>query len=270
MECQLSDITVHYEVVGKGRPVIVLPGWPDSGRVPAGYLEPAFVDRPGWRRFYLDLPGRGDTPGLPWIRTNDQVLDIVLDVIDRLVPEERFVIAGHSNGAYLARAVLARRGDRIDGLLQVVPVTSPDDNDVPDRVTIVRDDGLLGRIEAEVGPDLAATIARALVVQRPEVYERIKPLLPELDRVDRAFLATLEESLSFDVDPPPTPFLGPALFVLGRQDPVVGYRGALRLASDYPRATVAVLDGAGHSLPWERPGLLTSLVTDWLDRLEGR
>ena len=80
----------------------------------------------------------------------------------------------------------------------------------------------------------------------------------------------LEQSVSFDVDPPATPFLGPALFVLGRQDHVVGYRAALRLETQYPRATVAVLGGAGHSLPWERPGPFAALVGDWLDRLDGR
>ena len=61
MECRLDGITVHYESIGSGRPLIFLPGWPDSGRVPADYLEPVFGERPGWRRIYLDLPGRGAT-----------------------------------------------------------------------------------------------------------------------------------------------------------------------------------------------------------------
>ena len=56
--------------------------------------------------------------------------------------------------------------------------------------------------------------------------------------------------------------------MLGRQDAVVGYRSALALIEDYPRATVAVLDRAGHSAPWEQPALLGSLVRDWLDRVE--
>jgi pimeloyl-ACP methyl ester carboxylesterase len=268
MECVFPDITVHYEVFGEGRPLIVLPGWPDTGRVPAQYLEPVFDGRRGWRRFYLDLPGRGGTPGPAWITSNDQILDIVLAVIDRLVPERRFVIAGHSAGAYLARAVVARRGPDVDGLLQVVPVISPDDDDVPDPITILRDDALIARVEAELGPEQAAAITHALVVQRPEIYDHVKPLLPEMQRADRVFLARLEESLSFPVDPLPTPFPGPALFVLGRQDHVVGYRAALRLEADYPRATFAVLDGAGHSLPWERPDAFSALVRDWLDRLE--
>ena len=50
LECQLPEITVHYQVFGDGRPLVVLPGWPDDGSVPADYLEPVFDGRPGWRR----------------------------------------------------------------------------------------------------------------------------------------------------------------------------------------------------------------------------
>ncbi|MEZ0240756.1 MAG: alpha/beta fold hydrolase, partial [Chloroflexota bacterium] len=100
----------------------MLPGWPDPWQVPADYLEPLFVGRPGWHRVYLDLPGRGATRGEPWIQSNDDVLATILEVVDRIARDDRIVVAGHSAGGYLARAVLSRRFDRVDGLLQVVPV----------------------------------------------------------------------------------------------------------------------------------------------------
>ena len=62
MDCRLPDITVHYEAFGDGRPLVVLPGWPDDWQVPADYLEPVFRGRPGWRRFYLQRRSQsGDT-----------------------------------------------------------------------------------------------------------------------------------------------------------------------------------------------------------------
>jgi pimeloyl-ACP methyl ester carboxylesterase len=268
VECRLSRITVHYESFGTGRPLVVLPGWPDDWSVPADYLEPLFGADRRWRRIYLDLPGRGQTRGEPWITTNDQVLDIVLEVIDTLIPNERFVIAGHSAGGYLARAVLNRRMDRVDGLLQVVPVIDPDDEDVPEPTIVVRDEALIERIETEFGRDIAAQLAAVLVVQSTAVYERIKPLLPRMRDHDAAFLANLDQRVSFDVDRLPTPFARPALFVVGRQDAVVGYRGAFALTDAYPRATIAVLDRAGHGLPWEQDGLFRALVEDWLRRVE--
>ena len=270
MECRLPDITVHYQVFGERRPLIVLPGWPDDVSVPADYLEPVFAGRPGWRRIYLDLPGRGLTRGEPWITSNDQVLRVILDLIDRIVPGERIVLAGHSAGGYLARAVLARRSTMVDGLLQVIPVIDPDESvDIdPDTVTIKADAALVDRIEVELGHERAASFVRAVAVQDLAIYERFKALLPGIDRRDQDFLDRLVDTVSFPVDPPPQPFARPALFVLGRQDAVVGYRTALDLMEHYPRATVAVLDRAGHALPWEQPAVFTALVRDWLDRVE--
>ncbi len=268
MECRLARITVHYESFGTGRPLVVLPGWPDDWSVPADYLEPVFGADRGWRRIYLDLPGRGRTRGEPWIKTNDQVLDIVLDVIETVIPGERFVVAGHSAGGYLARAVLNHRMDLVDGLLQVVPVIDPDDEDVPEPTTLVADHQLIELIAAEVDRATAARLARVMVVQSATVYERVKALLPGMLGHDTEFLARLTERLSFDVDQLPAPFGRPALFVLGRQDSVVGYRAALGLTDAYPRATMAVLDRAGHGLPWEQEDLFRALVDEWLGRVE--
>jgi len=192
----------------------------------------------------------------------------VIDALERLIGKQRFVIAGHSAGAYLARAVVRDRPERVDGLLQVVPVIDSDRDDAPPFVTLVSDAALVRRAEAELGPEVAEQFASFFVVQSTAAYERFKALLPSLRGADTAFLAHLEATLSLAVDPPPVPFDRPALFVLGRQDSVVGYRGAFALDSGYPRATIAVLDRAGHGLPWEQPAVFNALVGDWLDRVE--
>jgi pimeloyl-ACP methyl ester carboxylesterase len=268
MECRLGRITVHYESLGEGRPFVMLPGWPDDWRVPADYLEPVFRRRPGWRRIYIDLPGRGRTRGEPWITGNDQILEIVLEALDHIAPGERVVLGGHSMGAYLARAVLRHRADRIDGLLQVVPVVDPDDEDLPAHETLVADEDLIRRIGVELGPDAASLFAGNVVAQTPFVYEHFKALLPAMRPNDASFLARLVGTLSDPVDPPPAPFARPALFVLGRQDSQVGFRSALRLVDAYPRATIAVLDRAGHAAAWEQEGVLGVLVSEWLTRIE--
>jgi pimeloyl-ACP methyl ester carboxylesterase len=36
------------------------------------------------------------------------------------------------------------------------------------------------------------------------------------------------------------------------------------LLEQHPRATLAVIDKAGHALPHERPELLRALILDWL------
>lgn len=272
MDCQLERITVHYQEFGEGRPFFVLPGWPDPWQVPADYLEPLFIDRSGWRRIYLDLPGRGETRGERWIQSNDDVLGVILDVIDRLAPTGPFVIGGQSAGAYLARAVLHRRLERVAGLLQVVPVIRVDElpEALPSPVTIVRDPTLVARVAAEFGAEMAEVFDSRIVIQTPDLYERFRALAPDLQRHDGSFLAMLSarEQLSFDIDALAVPFEGPSLFVMGRQDAVTGYQSALGLVDAYPRATMAVLDGAGHALPYEQPHLFRALAREWLDRIE--
>ena len=54
MECQLENITVHYEVFGEGRPIVALHGWTLDHRFEVSALEPIFKYREGWKRFYPD------------------------------------------------------------------------------------------------------------------------------------------------------------------------------------------------------------------------
>lgn len=61
MECQLDRITVHYEVFGKGRPIIMLHGMPDELTAMIYEMERHFSKREGWKRIYLDMPGHGKT-----------------------------------------------------------------------------------------------------------------------------------------------------------------------------------------------------------------
>lgn len=60
----------------------------------------------------------------------------------------------------------------------------------------------------------------------------------------------------------------PTVVVAGRLDSTVGYAAATDLVDEYPHASLAVLDNAGHALPHEQPELLHALLTDWLVRVE--
>ena len=53
-----------------------------------------------------------------------------------------------------------------------------------------------------------------------------------------------------------------------RQDHLCGYRDAWNLLDNYPRATFAVLDRAGHFVNIEQDVLCQALMREWLDRVE--
>ena len=105
MECELDNITVHYEIVGQGKPIVMIHGWPADHRQAVDHLESVFLQREGWQRIYLDLPGMGQTRGADWIIGSDQMLEVLTQFIDQVIPGQRFAVAGISYGGYLARGL---------------------------------------------------------------------------------------------------------------------------------------------------------------------
>lgn len=91
------------------------------------------------------------------------------------------------------------------------------------------------------------------------------------DIANDEFLQKLQQngySFSFDVDNGDEKFEKPCLILLGKQDSCVGYKDAWCILENFPRATFAVLDCAGHSLQIEQENLFNSLVNNWIYRLE--
>ncbi len=264
MKCDLGDLAIYYETYGTGRPVVMLPGIPSDQRVMVRFMEPLFTQRDGWMRLYLDLPGTGRTPGLDRLATPDQMLDAVLAFIDTVISGQRFVLAGLSYGGYLARGVVYRRAASIDGVLLCAPQVKaePAQAHLPPRTTLVEDPTLVAQLEPGI-EDL-------IVVQNHMVVEAVRDVLAEVQIADHTFLARLEAAgpFSFDVDILPTPFGGPTLILTARQDHLCGYRDAWDLLNNYPRATFAVLDRAGHFVNIEQDVLCQALMREWLDRVE--
>jgi pimeloyl-ACP methyl ester carboxylesterase len=270
MECQLDKLTVHYEVVGEGRPILMLHGATLDYRHMVSDMEPAFVGRSDWRRIYLDLPGHGRTPVPNWLHTQDDVLGVVLDFIDHVIPNQQFTLVGTSWGGTLSRGVLAKRFDQIEGLCLIVTPMIRDDYD-PELVVVVANPQLVA--EAAALDPRAGEVMRSQPVQIRAVLDwwqaNSRPAKEFWDATfaDR-FWNTPNEQFSFDIRVLPKPFPGPALIFMGRQDDVVRYTDAWPVVEDYPRATVALLDRAGHLAMVHQRTLFNALVNEWLDRLE--
>jgi pimeloyl-ACP methyl ester carboxylesterase len=269
------DDDLWYEIRGEGTPIVFLHGWAADHRDESLEYEPIFAERPGWSRLYLDLPGMGQTPVVESIDRLDRYLDVLLRFLDRVLAGKRFVLAGTSAGAYLARGILSRRSRLIDGLLLKVPVIESDltKRDLPSFKPLVSDPHLM----ASLDPAERTELGEALV-QSPSYLDalrrKIRDRLQSAKQIaDNARLEALRQDarrycFSFDVDAPGEPFDAPTLIVCGRQDTIVGYRDAWGIVENFPRATFAILDRADHGLLVDRPQLYHALVHDWLDRIE--
>jgi pimeloyl-ACP methyl ester carboxylesterase len=270
MEYTVKDVPIYYETYGSGTPVVIIHGWSVDHNLMKGCMEPIFqsLDTP-WQRIYFDLPGMGKTKGQPWITGTDKMLEVILEFIDGILPNRHFLVAGESYGGYLARGIIKAREPLVDGLLLICPVAfqeSVKDNVMPLQV-LERDEALLNSLSQEDRNYLTGIN----VVQNKRVWERFKTdVLPGLNAADYTFLEkSLSQNVPYkaNVDRIDKPYRQPALLVMGRQDSVVGYRDHWQLIENFPRASFAILDKAGHNLQIEQDELFAALVKEWLDRV---
>nr|WP_255363077.1 alpha/beta hydrolase [Tersicoccus sp. Bi-70] len=184
------------------------------------------------------MPGIGRTPAPPSIADADDVL-----------------LVGHSAGAYYAQALAHRITSRVAGLALVCPLL-PSTHDVPAHVPVIADNALGD-----------AEFRDYFVVQTPAMLARYEQFVaPAAALVDAAAMERIGQRWELTT-PAGETCAGPVLLVAGRQDATVGWAATVELLEVYPGATLAVLDGAGHALPHEQPGVLAALVQDWLRRV---
>jgi pimeloyl-ACP methyl ester carboxylesterase len=268
----VDDLSVYYESFGAGRPIVFLPGWGNANGEGRDVHEPVFATHPGWRRIYIDPPGTGQTPSRPWIKNQDDMVDVLARAIENILAPatdtaspgpglvapatgaagpapEPFALAGTSAGGLHARAIVQRDPTRILGLLLRVPGV------IVDRAqrTLPVDD-----------PSVWDAGYRAAHQQKQDLYYDVAEAMADLE-----FLGGIQGDVGkYGLSVEPRARLEvPTLIVTGRQDTMTGYADAWGLVDDYPRATYAVLDRADHDLPVGDHGLYQALVGDWLTRM---
>ncbi|HEX2993252.1 MAG TPA: alpha/beta fold hydrolase, partial [Anaerolineales bacterium] len=200
----------------------------------------------------------------------DQMLELVLEFIDEIIPNQHFLVAGESYGGYLARGVLRERRALVDGLLLICPVASQETqrDHLPAFRVLEKDEAFVNSLSEENRKYFEGIN----VVQTRRVWERFnEDVLPGLKVADYAFLENcLGQHVPYtvDVDRVEKPYPQPVLFVMGRQDSMVGYHDHWQLIENFPRASFVILDKAGHNLQIEQDILFGALVKEWLDRVQ--
>jgi pimeloyl-ACP methyl ester carboxylesterase len=259
---------IEIDDIGDGVPVLMLHGFTLDRRSLIESVGPVFGRRTGYRRIHVDLPGFGASPAIPEIGSSDAMVEFVLRLIDELIGEGPFVMVGESWGGYLARGIVARRPAQVRGvaLLCQVVIATHADRDVPDHGLLYEEAGIFDGADQVVVDEFREI---AVVADRASWAYARSAILPATKMADEDAVERIASMYAFatDVDRG-EPFRGPSLIVAGRQDSIVGYRDAVGLLERFPRASLAVLDAAGHNLAGERSDVLATLVDDWLDRME--
>ncbi len=266
----LSRQGIYYEEIGEGVPVVILHGAMLDHVMMKSCLEPVFQKIGGHKRFYLDLPGMGESFSSEEVCSSDAIVKVIQEFIHEYIPKEEFVLIGQSYGGYLVRGLLGDFADRIKGVFYLCPVIEPlkEKRHVPCHEILEIDEGL------EPAQDLKQLYSGMFVVQTQKTYERfLLEIYPGIQKADKEFLTRLQTNayeFSFSLPDQQQSFDFPALFLLGRQDACVGFEDALAVSRSYEHATLLIVDKAGHNLQIEQDGMFESVTENFFIQLKNK
>ncbi|RLC80667.1 MAG: hypothetical protein DRI61_05260 [Chloroflexi bacterium] len=157
---------IHYEVIGRGRPLIFIHGWLGSWRYWMGSMEEL---SPYFRTYALDLWGFGDSDKS---YERFRVIDYI-NLLEAFMEEmgiRQAPLVGHSLGAVIAVRFAARNPQKVEKLVAVsLPIIGAALNS-----RFIRSNNVLGLIPpeyAEVMREARKASAKALEVSAKSVIE---------------------------------------------------------------------------------------------------
>ncbi len=113
----IENELVHYEVLGRGRPVILLHGWLGSWR----YWVPAMRQLAGkYRTYAIDLWGFGDSGRNADFYKFDEEVKLLGEFMERLGIKKAALI-GHDLGAAVAARYALQHPERVPKLMVIAP-----------------------------------------------------------------------------------------------------------------------------------------------------
>jgi pimeloyl-ACP methyl ester carboxylesterase len=236
----LDGSMVHYEALGRGRPIIFLHGWVGSWRYWVNAMQIASTS---FRAYALDLFGFGDSMHDPLLYSLDRQVDLLKRFLEEM-GIGKVALVGHNLGAVVGFSYLKQRPQSVD---RVMAVNYPFEHasisarmrtaDMPDLV-----DWLAGR-----NPEAATSLSDASKVD-PQALS--------------ASLAGIQANGDMFAD---IRGLGiPCLFVSGPNDPAIPMPSQDRIDSFPDHIHHISLEGTGHFPMIDNPNQFNRLLTDFL------
>lgn len=268
MNLEIDGVNVHYEVYGEGIPTLCIHGFAVDSNLMKHCLEPIFGSLNNFQRIYIDLIGMGNSPANYQIKNSDDQLNLLIKLVDKLIGDKNFILFGESYGGYLSLGLINYFGNRIKGLFLICPciVANHNDRNIPEKKTIVK---IPVEIDESEKDDYSSFLDYA-VVSNSSIWEDYKKsILTGVKKADFKYLNWFQKngySLSLDVKK--VTFDNPTVFLLGRQDHIVGFQDALNLIENFPRGSFIVLDSAGHNLQIEQAETFNQVLVNFIQNFK--
>ncbi|MCB8928324.1 MAG: alpha/beta hydrolase [Ardenticatenaceae bacterium] len=188
---------IHYEVLGRGQPLIFIHGWVGSWR----YWWPSMQALSAhYRTFAFDLWGYGDSSKTPDYYSLNAYVNMVDQFIDKLGVARPVILVGHGLGAVVALNYTAKNPENVAKLATIsLPVSGAH---------------LTNKLQ---GADTDSMVSR--VLGRSESFAEIDSEIRKVDTI--AVSKSMDEIGKMDFVSEITNLNRPLLLVYGRQDNLV-------------------------------------------------
>jgi len=236
----LDGSMVHYEALGRGRPIIFLHGWVGSWRY---WINAMQVASTSFRAYAIDLFGFGDTVRDPNRYTPERQAELLNRFLDEM-GIGKVALVGHDLGALVGFHFLRGRYESVDRMMAI---------NVPLEYDI---------LNARMRTAPATELAEWLTGKQPEAMTA----LSDASKVDPAAVTTSMSSLQADnIFSHIRGFGVPCLFVYGANNPAMTIPSAENNNLNLPMHMHQInLEGAGHFPMLDNPAQFNRLLTDFL------
>jgi len=236
----IDDKIVHYEVLGRGKPIIFLHGWVGSWRYWIPTMQAASTS---YRAYAIDLWGFGETAKESQKYSLEQQTEL-LDTFMNAMGIGKVALIGHGLGGVVALLYANKQSFVVDRVMLVgLPVAL---DDLFERFGSTVPSDLSSRL---LDQNPGADVARSEALKADEKAIRIS--LEDLKYID---LLEMSKQIS-----------AASLIVHGLNDPVIGVPD-LSSNGDLPSMLHhIVFNESGHFPMLDQPNKFNRLVNDFLD-----
>lgn len=254
----VNGVNLAVDVRGQGPAILFVHGYP----LHHGIWDHQLVHLEGWTRIAPDLRGMGqsDAPDLGYsMATYAEDLLALLTTLGI----ERVVVCGLSMGGYIAFEMLRRAPERLRGLVLMdtrAEADTAEGRKARDASSALARDGGSGAIADSM---LSRMLAPDATREQPALVERVRQMM-----AGTPVAGVLGAIGALRDRPDSLPLLAglaiPVLVVVGEDDQLTPPAGAQAMADAIPGARLAVVPGAGHLTPLERPDATSRLLAEFL------
>ena len=235
----LDQAIVHYEALGRGRPIVFLHGWVGSWRY---WISSMQVSSTSFRAYALDLFGYGDTSHDDSCYSLDKQAAMVSRFLDEM-GIGKIAIVGHGLGALVGFYFAAQQPGSVD---RMMAVNCPLD---------------FNSVNAKLRTSSAAELVDWLSSRTPEAATALSDASKSDPRAIAASMNSFQSNGLF------TQFRHtdvPCLLVYGQNDPSISVPPSENAASLSPNMHQINLEGSGHFPMIDDTARFNRLLIDFL------